>query len=368
MADILLVGAGRIGIYMAEKLRDAGLNIAIADIDPRKLEYFKDGFETRRGDILDKNDVRDMTRDVDWVLTALPGSIAYRGLVNILENGKNIIDISFYPEDMWRLGEIAEKHNVLYMPDAGVAPGLSNVIAAHLDRDLGGADKIEIYVGGISYKPDEFLGMALTWSPIDLLEEYIRPARIIIDGEVAEVDPLETTGMIHIPGVGEMEYFASDGLRSLLKTMSHVPNMKEFTLRYRGHVFLMRFLKWLGLLSYKDIRVGETVVKPIEVLAEILETSMENRFRDRVILYILGEKDDMKREYLLQQSFDEKRRFSGMSIVTGSTAVAMILLGYRGEIDSSGLYPPEYVGMDDRLYRMFMGYLEEMDVKVERIS
>ena len=368
MVDILLVGAGRIGVYMADKLREAGVELAVADIDREKLKYFEDNFETRVVNVLDKEDIHRVADDVDWVLTALPGSIAYKGLVNILEAGKNVIDISFYPQDMWRLGEIAEKQSVLYMPDAGVAPGLSNVIAAQLDRELSGADKIEIYVGGVSYKPDEYLGMALTWSPMDLLEEYTRPARIIVDGEVTEVDPLEATGVINIPRVGEMEYFISDGLRSLLRTMSHVPNMREMTLRYKGHIFLMRFLKWLGLLSYREIEVGDTYVKPIEVLAEVLETYMENRFRDRVILYIIGEKDGEKREYLLQQSFDEEKRFSGMSIVTGSTAVAMTLLGYHGELQSTGIYPPEYVGMDEKLCSRFMEYMDKMGIKVERIS
>ena len=367
MADVLLVGGGRIGIYMADKLLEKGVEVAVADIDVDKLRYFEERHETRKANILNIEDVEEVTRDVDWVLTALPGSIAYKGIVNILQMGKNVIDISFYPGDPWSLGELAEKNGVLYMPDAGVAPGLSNVLAANIDGELGGADKIEIYVGGVSYKPDGFLGMALTWSPMDLLEEYIRSARIIVEGKIVDADPLETTGVITIPDMGEMEYFASDGLRTLLKTMSHVPFMRELTLRYKGHIKLMKFLKWLGLLSYDDINVKGTLVKPIELLSEVLEKYIENRFRDRVIMYVYGEKGDVRIEYLLHQLYDENKRFSGMSIVTGSTAVAMLLLGYRGELDSTGMYPPEYVGMDSKLYTKFIDFIRDMGVNLERL-
>ena len=44
---------------------------------------------------------------------------------------KNIVDISFYPEDPFELDKLAKENNVIAVMDCGVAPGMGNIIFAH---------------------------------------------------------------------------------------------------------------------------------------------------------------------------------------------------------------------------------------------
>jgi Saccharopine dehydrogenase and related proteins len=125
----------------------------------------------------------------DLVINALPGNVAYKASKRILEAGLDTIDVSFYAEDPFTLHEIAVRTGARYIPDAGVAPGLSNVLAGRLIADLGHVEELGIYVGGIPERPVGPLGYSITWSPLDLIEEYTRPARLIKGGRIIVVDP-----------------------------------------------------------------------------------------------------------------------------------------------------------------------------------
>ena len=65
-----------------------------------------------------------------------------------------------------------------------------------------------------------------------MIEEYTRPARYIENNQLIVREPLTDCEFIEFDGVGTLESFNSDGLRSIIYTMPHIPNMKEKTLRY----------------------------------------------------------------------------------------------------------------------------------------
>ena len=95
--------------------------------------------------------------------------------------------------------------------------------------------EVTIRVGGVAGDPSAPYGYVVTWSVEDLLEEYLRPARIVRDGTPCERPPSSEPDRVVIEGVGEMESFLSDGLRTLLETLPGVRDMAERTLRWPGH-------------------------------------------------------------------------------------------------------------------------------------
>ena len=64
----------------------------------------------------------------DLVVTAVPGFMGYKTLEAVIDAGKNVVDISFFPEDVLQLDKLAKKKNVTVITDCGVAPGVSNFI------------------------------------------------------------------------------------------------------------------------------------------------------------------------------------------------------------------------------------------------
>jgi len=132
-----------------------------------------------------------------------------------------------------QLDKLAREKNVTAITDIGVAPGLSNLILGCYNEEMM-VSNFECYVGGlpkIRKKPFEYKA---SFSPADVIEEYIRPARLKEHGQIVTKPALTEREYIHFDNVGTLEAFSTDGLRSLLFTMPHVPNMKEKTLRYPG--------------------------------------------------------------------------------------------------------------------------------------
>jgi saccharopine dehydrogenase-like NADP-dependent oxidoreductase len=363
MDRILLLGCGNVGSYIVRTLNNLGISLSIADTDYEKLRLFEEYNDIYKLDVSDKDKLTNITRGFEWVVTSLPGYIAYDTVKTLINMGKNIIDVSFYPEDPWQLDKLAREKNSIYIPDAGFAPGISNIIVGYLYTILGGLDEVDIYVGGLSFEPNHYLGLALTWSPIDLIEEYIRPARMIIDGMERSIKPLEYTGNIEIPGIGEFEFFASDGLRTMLKTFADIKRMRELTIRYKGHIEIMKALEKVGLLSDDKISVDGVEIRLSQVLASLFTHKIANKYRDKAILYIYGKKNDNVHRAFYFLEYDPERKISAMAMATGSTCVSILLMALKGEISNIGVYPPEYIGLDTRKYNIFIRRLSELGIR-----
>src|SRR5256885_2037741 len=112
---------------------------------------------------------------------------------------------------------------------------------------VGRPDEITRYVGGVAQDRTRPYGYVVTWSIEDLLEEYVRPARVVREGRPASLPPFADLDRVQVPGVGEMESFLSDGLRTLIATMPDVRTMSERTLRWPGHAVAVRPLVESGL-------------------------------------------------------------------------------------------------------------------------
>ena len=55
------------------------------------------------------------------------------------------------------------------------------------------------------------------FSPIDVIEEYIRPARYVQHSQLITKEALSDTELIEFDEIGTLESWNSDGLRSLIK-------------------------------------------------------------------------------------------------------------------------------------------------------
>ena len=153
--------------------------------------------------------------------------------------------------------------------DCGVAPGMGNIILGHHDAQMQ-ITNYECLVGGLPELREWPYQYKAVFSPIDVIEEYIRPARYVQNSELITKEALSDTELIEFEGVGTLESWNSDGLRSLIDTMPHIPNMIEKTLRYPGCVEHLKVLRASGFFSYDEIEVNGQTVRPIDLTAKLL--------------------------------------------------------------------------------------------------
>ncbi len=231
--NIVILGAGLVGTPMAIDLaKDSGFDVTVADINKDALNKIKNKYSisTIQKDLTDSQSIKEIVKGFDVVLNAIPGFMGYNTLKTIIESGKDVVDIAFFPEDPFTLDDLAKKHNVSAIMDCGVAPGMSNVLIGYVDHLLDKTETALIYVGGLPEVREWPYEYKAVFSPIDVIEEYSRPARYVENGNLVIRPALSDAEYLDFSDVGTLEAFNSDGLRTLAETID-APNMKEKTLR-----------------------------------------------------------------------------------------------------------------------------------------
>jgi len=352
MKKIFQVGAGLVGKTMALDL-SKNHELHLCDTNLNLLEKIKsenNSIHIYQIDVQNKEVFTSWIADADIVLLAVPGFLGYEALKLIIECGKNVVDISFAPEDVLTLNELAVKNNVCAVVDAGVAPGIPNFLLGYWNSKML-INEFEYFVGGLPKNPKPPYNYKAPFSPIDVIEEYTRPARMMIDSKIETKPALSEIEKINIMDVGELEAFNTDGLRSLLITMSHIPNMKEKTLRYPGHASLMQ-----SIINKDDF---EDRIKSL-----LLDWKLEKDEPEFTVLDINIYGNEKNIHYHMYDEIDFISNASSMARTTGFTATATVNMLLENLWIENGVSAPEIVGSNEKCYNFLINYLKERNVNI----
>ena len=355
MKNIYQIGAGMVGSAMAADL-SKNHNLFLADHNLTILEKIHSkhpNIHISELDVTDQESLSKWIAPADIVLLAVPGFLGFNALKTIINAGKDVVDISFSPENILDLNDLAKEKGVTAIVDAGVAPGIPNYLLGYWDAQLN-IESFEYHVGGLPKNPQPPFNYKAPFSPIDVIEEYTRPARMLIDHEVITEPALSDIEIMEFQDAGRLEAFNTDGLRSLLSTMNHIPNLKEKTLRFPGHAALMLDYRNQGLFDENNI---EKTSKKLFQEWKLDENEIEFTVLDIII------KGEMKIiNYHLYDEFDLSSRTSSMARTTGYTATASINLILDNLFDSHGVFPPEIVGANTNCMEFILEYLNQRNV------
>lgn len=359
MTKALVLGGGMVGSLMARDLAsDPEFQVTLADVDETSLQRASQSvrLETAPADLSDPHTISKLARDFDIVLGALPSRFGFAALRAVLEAGRNYCDISFMPENALDLDALAMEKGVTAVVDCGVAPGMSNLLSGYGARKLDRCDNIEIYVGGLPVEREWPYEYKAGFAPTDVIEEYTRPARYVVDREVVVREALSEPELMDFAGVGALEAFNTDGLRSLIDTLD-VPHMKEKTLRYPGHIELMRVLRETGFFSQDEIEMAGQRLRPMDLTAQLLfpKWTYEEGEADLTVMRVLveGEKDGQRcrLQWDLLDYYDPEMNARSMSRTTAYPCAIIARMIAAGRIEASGVLPPELLAGDETLVR-----------------
>ena len=367
--QVLVLGAGHVGKAMAIDLKKSGYEVSIADLDMSALVPLEDQYGIRIycEDFMNDSILGELLEGQDLVVGAAPGAVGYRLMERVIRNGKDMVDISFCPEDYLELDKLAKEMDVTVVADMGVAPGMCNAILGYCDTSMDVAS-YKCIVGGLPYKREWPLEYKSSWSPIDCIEEYTRPARFKVNGALVVKPALSDTELVEFDEIGTLEEWNSDGLRSLLKTMDHVPDMVEKTLRYPGTINFIRALRDLGYFSYDKIEVDGKMIRPIDLSAKLLFPlwKLEKGESEFTIMRvtITGKKEgrETRIQYDLMDSYDEESDTLSMARTTGYTCTGVAEMLLKGMIKEKGVLAPEEVGRNQERFRYLLSYLKDRNV------
>lgn len=368
---IVVLGAGRVGGLIAEDLAgDDGLRVVAVDRDAAQLQRLRD-VEARPADLASAAAVAAAVADAHLVIGAVPGFLGFRTLEAVLSAGKPIVDISFSPEDPRRLDAAARAAGVPVVFDCGVAPGLSNWLCGRSAAALDAVERVEILVGGLPVERRWPFEYTAPFSPTDVVEEYLRPCRMIREGREVVLPALTEVEPVEVDGVGTLEAFNTDGLRSLLTTIE-APHLVEKTLRYPGHAELMRVLRESGFLDDRPLEVAGVEVAPRALSEALLFRAWSQREGERefTVLRVTvsgcrGEARTTTRWEMIDFG-DAGGTASSMARTTGFPCAIVARMIVDGSFDRPGVHPPELLGRDEGLTERLLAELDLRGVSVRQ--
>ena len=373
---VISVGCGNIGSVAAEDLSESAssIEVLIADRDKAKAKNVaerinRSNVSWTQLDATDNGRLVHALKDYDLVMGFLPGKLGYRLAEACLEVGTNLVDVSYMHENPLTLNRKAVKANVTIIPDCGLAPGISNILVGNAVRKLDRVQAVHIMVGGLPEKPVPPLGYIVTWSPENLIDEYVRKARVVKDGKKIEVEALSGLEQVEFPGFGRLEAFNTDGLRTLPDTIENVEEMWEKTLRYPGHAEKIRLLRALGFFEEKEISIDGVNTSPRKLSIKLFGQKLrKTKVKDVVALKVeaCGVKKGKQTCYVyrLLDYYDEKRGITAMARTTAYPASIIAQLMLKGNIKQKGVVPPEKIGMNDEHFGLFTEMLRRHKIRI----
>ncbi len=366
MKRILVLGAGRIGAAIADNLA-VDFDVTVADNNPQALAQLeKRGLSIKLADLSHAPSLFELVRPFDAVAGALPSQFGFNALKTVLQAGKPVVDISFFTENALQLDALAKEHRISALVDFGLAPGLTNLMAGRLLAQADSLQSLRCFVGGVPQQPRPPFNYKAPFAPLDVIEEYTRPARLRRHGENTVLPALSEVEPIVINNT-PLEAFNTDGLRSLLETIApdEIPEMVEKTLRYPGHAAFIQQLVDAGFFDPQHR----------EATAGVLLQQWQYQPGEADVTYFAVEatgcwpdsgQTTETRHWQMVDHYDSERSVSSMARTTGYTAAAGLrLLVDQAEALPAGVLAPEIIGKNPEWFGRILTELAGHGIVIE---
>ena len=376
----LVLGCGNIGSVATQDLAESmpTVEVFVADKNIVRAKEVAEaiGADNVVGIQLDASNYSKLAHALeafDLVMGFLPGNLGYSLVKACVDVGKDLVDVSYMPEDPLALNDAAVRANVTVVPSCGLAPGLSNILVGHAVGKLDETQSVHIMVGGLPATLVPPLDYVITFSIDSVIDEYTRKARIIKDSKAIDVEALGGLEEIEFPGVGRLEAFYTDGLKTLLHTIEGVNEMWEKTLRYPGHAEKMGLLRALGFFDEEPVDVDGVHISPRRLSSGLLgRRLLLPGVKDIVTMKIevsgVRSGTHVQYAYQLFDQYDEKKGITAMARTTAYTASIISQLILRKAIKEKGVVAPEIIGMNDEIFSMFLKESRKRGIEITEIE
>jgi lysine 6-dehydrogenase len=353
----ILIGAGRMAEAVLYDFAGGRLfeAITVADVDLARAEELcrKRGRGLARAAAVDADDeaaARELIAGHDVCVSAAPFRCNPTLAQAAVTAGAHFVDMGGNNDAVaaeLALDGDAKAAAVAVVPDMGLAPGMTNVLAAALVGAFDEVNELRLRVGGLPREPRPPLGYALVFSPYGLINEYAEPCLVLQNGDAATVPPLTGVEELDFAPFGRLEAFHTSGGASTLPYTyrGRVRELDYKTIRYPGHCAGVKPLFDLGLASEGEISVGGVRVKPRDVLAERLRAALPEGEDDVVLVRCWARGtvggEERTASFELVDYADGASGLTAMQRATGFPVAAAAAALARGDIKKAGAFPPE---------------------------
>lgn len=367
---IVVLGTGMIGTTVVSEIaKFAGID-EITAIDVRQesidkcLEIANNSKVNGKVASLEtEEDISKVLMDADVAVACLPHSLSLLAVKAAIASKCHLVDLvgSQFTEKM-ALHREAEEAGVIIVPGCGVAPGITNFLAAQGIDMLDEAEEAVMICGGIPRHPVSPLWYQVVFRLESVLGLYTKPAMAVENGELVELPPLSGLENITFPyPVGLCETVITDAHSTAFILKDKVKNLYEKTVRYPGHWGKMNVLSELGFLDNDPITVNGIHTTPRAIAEKILAPKMMGESNEDITVVrveVNGIKEGKSTRYTWEMVdlYDHERQITSMAKTTAIPAALTAKWIALQKITETGVVPIESLIVRER----FQPFLEEM--------
>ena len=356
----LVLGAGMMGRAIAfDLVQSHGKDcLTVIDANGKACDSLKNWLDI---DVLnlDANDktIDKHIKDSEAVIVALPYGFNLGFMKKAIAAGAHFCDLGgnddIVSSQLGLNGE-AKKAGVLCIPDCGLAPGMADVLGAHLASQYESVDELTIRVGGLPQNPKPPLNYQLVFSVGGLINEYKEKCKVLRDGKITLVDPMEDVEELEFSGVGKLEAFTTSGGAAWLPEIyqGKIAKLDYKTIRYPGHAVIFRSILKLGLADENEIAPGIT---PRKILEGQIVKNLSGNDEDLVLVRVtatgkINGKIITKNMDIVDR-FDRKNKITAMMRTTSFPTSIIAQMIVDGRIPQRGVMTPEMCVPGDELLK-----------------
>jgi lysine 6-dehydrogenase len=350
---LLVIGAGMMGSAAAYDMARCGRveSVTLADADTRRAKDATARINklTRTKKVqatgIDASSRREAVRKMrghDGTLSAVPYFYNLELAKAAIDAGNHFADLggnNTVVRQELALDKQAAKKKVGLAPDCGLSPGMASILGGHLMQRIGGkADALKIYVGGLPQDPHPPFNYQLVFSVEGLINEYAEPARILRKGKIVTIEPLTEIEEFRVEGFPELQAFhTSGGTSTMPETFSgKVGECFEKTLRYPGHVAMIRSLYDLGLFSKEKRKIGKVEIAPRSLMADLFVEKFKGDAPDVTVMRIEAHRDGKIASFTMIDKYDKATKMTSMMRTTAWPASIVLQMMVNGEVAKRG--------------------------------
>ncbi|KGR79365.1 saccharopine dehydrogenase family protein [Ureibacillus manganicus] len=358
---VVVLGAGLMGKEVARDLvaNDKVEKVFLADIDVSVVQNFVQQLNSEKLEAVQLNannddELRACMAKGEVCVNALFYEFNEKVAKTAIEVGVHSVDLGGHigevTDHILDLHEEAKAKNVTIIPDLGVAPGMINILAGYGASKLDKVESIKLYVGGIPTKPVAPLNYTRVFSLEGVLDHYTESSKIIIDGQLTEVESLSGVEQVYFDQFGVMEaFYTSGGTSTLIKTFPNVKTLEYKTIRYKGHAEKFKLLRDLGFIDKENkVQVNNNEVKVRDVVREALKKKLDQGDQQDALLLrgiVSGEKkgEQVTYEYETIIIRNQDDYMTAMARATACTIAVVAVMVGSGVISDRGVFTPETI-------------------------
>ncbi|MDW0109747.1 saccharopine dehydrogenase family protein [Sporosarcina aquimarina] len=375
---IVVLGTGMIGTTIVSELAKFESVESVTAVDVRQESIDKCLEITDNPKVFGKTaslstleDFIEILTEADVAVGCLPHSLSLTAVKAAIASRCHLVDLvgSMFQEKM-ELHTQAQEAGVTIIPGCGVAPGITNFLAARGIEMMDKADEAVLICGGIPRWPVPPLWYQIVFRLESVLGLYTKPAYAIKNGEIVELPALSGLEPLTFPyPVGDCEAVITDAHSTAFTLKGKVKNLTEKTIRYPGHWEKMKVLKELGFLDKEPFEMDGITTTPAKLSEKILALKLIGGSNEDVTVVrveVDGMKDGHHKKvtWEMVDLYDCERNITSMAKTTALPAALAAKWIAERKIIETGVVPIETIIVKKR-FDPFVAELDELGIHIK---